>query len=238
MSEVKLTIVVPVFNEIECLPRLAKELNLFLEQTPVQTSILLVDDGSSDGSGPFIENLCMTDNRFHFLKFENNSGLSAALKAGFDFCKSELIGYIDADLQTTPLDFINFLKYFPEYDLVTGIRRNRKDSLVKKISSRIANNIRRALIHDNIEDTCCPLKIGKASVMKQAPFFHGMHRFIPALVQMMDGKVKQVPVQHFPRLEGKAKYNLRNRLIGPLFDTLAFRWMREHYIHYTIQKQQ
>jgi dolichol-phosphate mannosyltransferase len=233
----KLTVVVPVYNEIDCLPRLVAELCKFLEQVPVTTSILFVDDGSTDSSGDFIEKTCLEDSQFHFLKLETNSGLSTALKAGFDACRSELIGYIDADLQTAPMDFLKFLNHFPDYDLVIGIRRNRQDNWVKKTSSLIANKVRRVLIHDNIEDTCCPLKIGKASFMKEAPFFQGMHRFIPALIKMMGGKVKQLPVNHFPRVAGTAKYNLRNRLVGPLLDTFAFRWIQHHYIHYTIQKQ-
>jgi hypothetical protein len=93
------------------------------------------------------------------------------------------------------------------------------------------------LIHDGIEDTGCPLKIGKAKYLKAIPFFHGMHRFIPALVQMAGGRVKQIPVRHFPRLEGKPKYNLGNRVVGPLFDTFAFRWMQNNYIRYKVEKQ-
>lgn len=234
----RLTVVVPVYNEIECLPRLVGELTTLLDQAPITTSILFVDDGSTDLSGDYIEQTCLADSRFHFLRLQVNGGLSAALKAGFDVCSSELIGYVDADLQTSPMDLLQLLHYFPEYDLVTGIRRNRQDTRIKKLSSVVANTVRRALIHDNIEDTGCPLKIGKAAFMKQAPFFHGMHRFIPALIKLMGGKVKQIPVRHFPRFAGLAKYNLRNRLVGPLVDTFAFRWMQQHYIRHTIEKQQ
>ncbi len=136
-----LTVVVPVYNEIECLPRLAEELKMFLDQVPANTSVLFVDDGSTDSSGDYIEQVCVRDSRFHFLKLRTNGGLSAALKAGFDVCSSELIGYIDADLQTSPMDLLEFLNYFPEYDLVTGIRHNRKDTRIKKLSKFLMDYI-------------------------------------------------------------------------------------------------
>lgn len=235
-SSPKLTVIVPVFNEAESLPRFKYEMNKFLDQSPISTAVLFVNDGSTDSSQSIIERMGDNDNRYHFLKLRENKGLSTALKAGIDHSQSEWIGYMDADLQTSPLDFFNLLKFIPEFDLVTGIRSERKDGVVKRISSVVANRVRRMIIHDGIEDTGCPLKVGKADYLKTIPFFHGMHRFLPALVEMAGGSVKQVPVRHFPRLQGKAKYNLSNRLVGPLVDTLAFRWMQEHYIHYKVDK--
>ena len=167
----KLTVVVPVFNEADSLSRLNREMNIFLDQSPVPTSVLFVNDGSGDLSQSVIEGIVSADTRYHFIKLQQNKGLSTALKAGFDHCQSEWIGYIDADLQTSPMDFLNLLKFIPEFDLVTGIRTERKDSFVKKLSSKIANRVRRMIIHDGIEDTGCPLKIGKAEYFKRIPFF-------------------------------------------------------------------
>lgn len=232
-----LTIVVPIYNEAPCLDHFRSEMDKFLAQTPLAAAVLFVNDGSTDNSQAMIEQICAGDDRYGFLCLERNSGLSTALKAGFDHCGTALCGYIDADVQTTPLDFLKFLEFFPEYDLVNGIRAKRNDSLIKKISSRIANTVRRAMIQDNIEDTCCPLKILKSDFARKIPFFDGMHRFIPALVQLEGGTVKQTPVQHFPRYAGTAKYNLRNRLIGPFFDTLAFVWIKKRYIRYGISKK-
>jgi len=233
----KFTILVPVFNEEESLSRLQSEMNKFLDLSPVSTSVLFVNDGSTDQSQNIIEKIAGQDARYHFLQLHENKGLSTALKAGIDHSQSPWIGYIDADLQTSPMDFLKLLDFIPEFDLVTGIRANRKDSTVKKISSVVANGVRRIIIHDGIEDTGCPLKIGKGELLRNVPFFHGMHRFLPALVQMAGGKVKQVPVKHFPRLEGTPKYHLANRLVGPFFDTLAFRWMQRHFIHYDVDKE-
>lgn len=233
----KFTVIVPVFNEEESLTRLYSEMDKFLDCSPISTSVLFVNDGSLDRSQKIIEEIARQDMRYHFLQLHENRGLSTALKAGIDHSQSQWIGYIDADLQTSPLDFLKLLSFLPEFDLVTGIRAERKDSPVKKISSVVANHVRRMIIHDGIEDTGCPLKVGNGRMLKSIPFFHGMHRFLPALVQMAGGKVKQVPVKHYPRLEGTPKYHLSNRLIGPLFDTLAFRWMQHHYIHYEVDKE-
>jgi glycosyltransferase involved in cell wall biosynthesis len=229
-----LTIVVPVFNEEECLPRFCEEMESFLASVPVPTVVLFVNDGSRDDSQKIIAAACASNNSFRYLQFDGNYGLSTAIKAGIDACDSELVGYIDADLQTNPADFLNFLEYFPEYDMVNGIRARRQDTIVKKASSKFANSFRRLMINDGITDTCCPLKIMKTAYAKRIPFFTGMHRFLPALIQLQGGRVQQLPVAHFPRFAGTAKYHLLNRLVGPFFDTLAFRWMRSRYIRYGI----
>jgi len=233
----QLTIIVPVFNEAPCLEHFRNEMDKFLSKTPIDTTVLFVNDGSTDNSQAMIEKICAMDKRYRFLALVSNSGLSTAIKAGIDNSKGTLIGYIDADIQTTPVDFLKYIDFFPEYDLVNGVRVQRNDRIIKKLSSRIANTIRRLMIDDNIEDTCCPLKITKAQYARKIPFFIGMHRFIPALVQLEGGKIKQIPVQHFPRYAGTAKYHLRNRLIGPFVDTLAFLWIKKRYIRYRVSKQ-
>jgi dolichol-phosphate mannosyltransferase len=234
----ELTIIVPVFNEEECLPAFFRELDGFVETAPVHTRALFINDGSTDGSSKILMEQCRIRQTFcTVLTLDGNYGLSTAIKAGIDHCTTSLIGYIDADLQTHPIDFLPYLDFFPEFDMVNGIRQKRQDSLIKKISSKIANACRRMMINDRILDTCCPLKIIKTSFARQMPFFIGMHRFIPALVQLQGGKVKQLPIAHYPRHAGTSKYHLWNRLIGPFFDTLAFRWIRSRYIRYGVANQ-
>ena len=237
MENIKLTIIVPVYNEEESLGQLKTEMDKYLDATTVGSQVLFVNDGSSDNSQTIIEDICTKNPAYHYLALAKNSGLSTAVKAGIDACETELVGYIDSDIQTTPMDFLNYFEYLPEYDMVNGIRANRKDTGVKKLSSKIANWFRRTMINDGIEDTGCPLKIIKTDFAKRIPFFDGMHRFIPALIQLQGGKVKQIPIQHFPRFAGTAKYNLWNRMKKPFFDTLAFRWMRSRYIRYSVKKQ-
>lgn len=233
-SDYCLTIIVPVYNEEGNMPRLEKELGDFLKIAKVSSCVLFVNDGSKDDSGRLLKEICQRHPDFYYLELAKNGGLSAAMKAGIDNSDSEYVGYIDADLQTTPEDFNLLLNHVEEYEMVMGIRTGRKDSFVKNMSSKIANGFRRSMTHDGVEDTGCPLKILRAEYAKRIPFFTGMHRFLPALIQLQYGKVKQVPVRHFPRMAGKSKYNLRNRLIGPFKDCFAYRWMKKRYINYKV----
>lgn len=232
-----LTIIIPVYNEEENLLRVELELSKYLKTALVPASVLFVNDGSSDKSLNYIETICERNTSFGFISLKQNKGLSAALKAGFDYITSDLIGYIDADLQTSPEDFNLLLKYTKDYQLVTGVRLNRKDTIIKNISSKIANMIRRAFTKDGMNDTGCPLKIIHTDYAKRIPMFRGLHRFLPAMILLQNGLVKQVPVQHFPRVAGKAKYGFYNRLLGPLADCFAFLWMKKKYITYEIDKK-
>ena len=231
------TIVVPVYNEEDNLERVEKELSNYIKIATVSTSVLFINDGSSDNSQPLIEAICQRHQAFSFITFKENRGLSAAIKAGFDAVESELVGYIDSDLQTTPEDFNLLLKYTNDYHLVTGVRANRKDSFVKNMSSKIANSIRRAFTKDGMDDTGCPLKIIHTDYAKRIPMFKGLHRFLPAMIMLQNGTTIQVPVRHFPRIAGTAKFGLWNRLIGPLMDCFAYLWMKKKYINYDIDKK-
>ena len=233
----ELTIVVPVYNEEDNLERVEKELGAYAEAAKIPVKVLFVNDGSKDKSQEMIEKICADSTVFNFVCFAENRGLSAAIKAGFDNTDTSLVGYIDSDLQTAPADFDLLLEHIGEFDLVTGVRANRKDSFVKNMSSKIANGIRRAFTKDGMDDTGCPLKIIKTEYAKRIPMFKGLHRFLPAMILLQDGKIKQIPVQHFPRIAGEAKYGLWNRLFGPLMDCFAYVWMKKEYINYSIAKK-
>ncbi|MCK9625169.1 MAG: glycosyltransferase family 2 protein [Bacteroidales bacterium] len=234
-SRYKFTIIVPFYNERENIFNLEKKLNSFIrDSATIPTCVLFVNDGSNDGGDELAKEVCGRNDGFFYLELKKNGGLSGALKAGIDNCESELIGYIDADLQTDPEDFNLLLKEIDDYSLVIGIRTERKDTFVKKTSSLIANGFRRMMTKDGVSDTGCPLKVMHTSYARKVPFFSGMHRFLPALFLMIGGNIKQVPVKHYPRTAGKAKYNLFNRLVGPLKDCFAFRWMKKRYINYEI----
>ncbi|MDW5290063.1 glycosyltransferase [Formosa sp. PL04] len=231
------TIIVPVYNEEDNLLRVEQELLVYAKTATKSTKILLVNDGSKDKSQELIEIICSRHPEFAFISFKENRGLSAAIKAGFDYVDTPLVGYIDSDLQTAPSDFNILLEYIEEYDLVTGVRSNRKDSFVKNMSSKIANGIRRSFTHDGMDDTGCPLKVIKTDYAKRIPMFKGLHRFLPAMILLQNGKIIQVPVQHFPRIAGVAKFGLWNRLLGPLVDCYAYMWMKKKYINYEIEKR-
>ena len=233
-SNYEFTIIIPVFNEEDNICALEKKLSEFVSQSALSACVLFVNDSSTNQSNYRIIEVCNRQKHFYHLSLTKNSGLSAALKAGIDATWSTWVGYIDADLQTTPKDFHLMIPYVKEYELVMGIRVKRDDSFVKRASSRIANGFRRFMTNDGVSDTGCPLKIMRTEYAKRIPLFTGMHRFLPALIQLQNGKVLQVPVRHFPRVAGQSKYNLRNRLVAPLIDCFAYRWMKKRYINYQI----
>lgn len=233
-----LTVIVPVYNEEEALPRFKKEMDAFIEASTKRVFILFVNDGSKDDSLSIIKEIAKNNEAYGYISLAANRGLSTAIKAGIDYARTPLVGYIDSDLQTTPMDFVNYYEYLGDFAMVNGIRAARHDSFIKKISSKIANGFRRLMINDQIADTCCPLKIIDSEYAKKIPFFNGMHRFMPALVQLQGGKVKQIEVKHFERKEGQAKYHLFNRLVGPFFDTLAFMWIKRRYINYAVSEEE
>jgi glycosyltransferase involved in cell wall biosynthesis len=226
-----------VYNEEDNLERVETELLNYTQIASKKTSVLFVNDGSIDKSQERIERICKDNEAFHYISFTENRGLSAAIKAGFDAVETELLGYIDSDLQTTPMDFNLLLEHIEAYDLVTGVRANRKDSFVKNMSSTIANGIRRAFTRDGMDDTGCPLKVIKTDFAKKIPMFKGLHRFLPAMILLQNGTVLQVPVQHFPRIAGTAKYGVWNRLLGPFMDCFAYLWMKKKYINYEVKSK-
>jgi len=234
-AKFKFTIIVPVYNEQDNILRLESELSSFLKSAIMKSCVMFVNDGSKDESGNILKEVCERHNDMFYISFTRNVGLSAAIKAGIDYTFSEYVGYIDADLQTTPEDFNLLLVHAADYAMVMGIRTERKDGFIKKVSSKFANGFRRMMTHDNAVDTGCPLKVIKTECAKRIPFFTGMHRFLPALIMLQDGGTyKQIPVRHFPRIAGESKYHLWNRLVGPLKDCFAFRWMKKRYINYTV----
>lgn len=233
-QEYVLTVVVPVYNEVESLPRVERAMREWLPTSPIKACVLMVNDGSKDGSLELMREICARNEAMFYISLAKNGGLSAAMKAGIDATHSRYVGYIDADLQTTPEDFNLLLEHVAEYQLVMGIRAGRKDSFFKNLQSKIANGFRNMMTHDGAKDTGCPLKVMWTDYAKRVPFFTGMHRFLPALIQLQEGRMMQIPVRHFPRTEGVSKYHLWNRLIGPFKDCFAYRWMRKRYINYQI----
>lgn len=231
-----MTIIVPVYNEEDNLDRVEKEFSAFLPKAKVKSCVLLVNDGSRDSSLEKIKAICDRHDDFFYISSAENHGLSTAMKAGIDTAESRLVGYIDSDLQTLPEDFNLLLEFADDYQLVSGIRAKRKDSWFKRRQSKIANGFRRHMTGDTATDTGCPLKVMWTSYAQRLPFFDGMHRFLPALMMLEEGRFKEIPVRHFPRTAGVSKYHLWNRLKGPFLDCFAYRWMKKRYIRYTVSE--
>jgi len=232
----RFTIVIPVYNEEENIYALEDKLRQYLPHAAIPTAVLFVNDGSKDNSLQRIREITARNDAFFYLDLKQNGGLSAALKAGIDHVCSDYVGYMDADMQTDPEDFNLLLEDIDDYEIVTGIRANRKDSFFKKLQSKIANSYRRMMTGDGVTDTGCPLKVMHTDAAKRIPLFNGMHRFLPALILLQNGRVKQVPVRHYPRKAGTSKYHLWNRLSGPFIDCFAYRWMKKRVINYQINE--
>lgn len=232
-----LTIIVPVYNEEENLLRVEEKLKEYALKTNFDCQILLVNDGSKDNSEKLMVEICDRNPEFNYISFEKNCGLSAAIKAGFDYSTTNLTGYIDSDLQTDPFDFDLLMDEIDNYDLVNGFRHERKDSGIKNLSSLVANTVRNWFTHDGMDDTGCPLKIIRTDYAKRIPMFRGLHRFLPAMILLQGGRIKQVPIKHFPRMAGTPKFGLRNRLIKPLMDCFAYLWMKKNYINYNVSRR-
>jgi glycosyltransferase involved in cell wall biosynthesis len=230
------SVVIPIKDERDNLPPLTEQLFKVLtareESATAPFEIIYVDDGSTDGSGPVLDELARQHPEVTVLRFDRNYGQTSAFDAGFRRAEGELVVTMDGDLQFDPEDIPTLLPLAARYDLVCGWRKDRHDNLVRKLSSRIAYLARRAVTGDPIHDTGCSLKVFRRAVIERIPLFEGMHRFFPLLAQMHGFTVTEVPVRHYPRAHGRSKYGIGNRLLKGLYDLLAVRWMMARVLRY------
>jgi dolichol-phosphate mannosyltransferase len=221
----KISFVIPVYNEEENVPRLFEEITRVAEGLGRPYEIFFVDDCSSDSSLEIIKSLAGEHPEVKYLSFARNCGQSAALYAGFQAATGDIIITMDADLQNDPGDIPALLQHYGEYDMVNGWRYNRQDTLSKKIGSRIGNFVRNSLTQESIHDTGCSLKVMNARMLKRIKIYKGLHRFLPTLMRLEGARVKEVKVNHRPRLHGVSKYTNLRRGIEGLYDVIAVRWM-------------
>jgi glycosyltransferase involved in cell wall biosynthesis len=226
----ELSLVVPVFNEAENLEPLWAEIRAALEPAHPRFEALFVDDGSTDASPAVLRRLAAGDRRLRVLRLRRNSGQSAAFDAGFRRARAPVVVTLDADLQNDPADIPRLLAELADCDVVCGVRARRRDSFVRRASSRIANGVRNRLTGESIADVGCSLKAYRAEFLGRIPMFTGMHRFLPTLLKLEGARVKEVPVAHRPRLHGVAKYGIGNRVFRALADLFAVRWMQRRWI--------
>jgi glycosyltransferase involved in cell wall biosynthesis len=227
-----LSVVIPICNERDNLSPLTGQILKALSGQVPSFEIVYVDDGSTDGSGPLLDQLARDYPEVRAFHFDRNYGQTAAFDAGFRRAAGELIVTLDGDLQYDAHDILKLLPLSKEYDLVCGWRRDRHDNLVKRLSSRIANAVRISVTQDGVHDTGCSLKIFRRRVVERIPLFEGMHRFFPALARMHGFTVTEAPVAHFPRAHGRSKYGIGNRIFKGLRDLIAVRWMQRRCLLY------
>lgn len=222
-----ISVVVPLYNEEENVPILQRELTSALAGFDYE--ILFVDDGSTDGTVASV----VLDPRIRLLQFERNAGQSAAMFAGLQAARGRVAVLLDGDLQNDPADIPRLIAEIERgADLVCSYRARRKDTLVKRITSRVANFVRSRFTRDGVRDTGCTLKAMKRECIHALVPFKGMHRFIPALVKGAGFRLVEIPVNHRPRKFGESKYGLGNRAIRATVDMFGVRWLLTRQLQY------
>jgi dolichol-phosphate mannosyltransferase len=224
----KLSVVIPVCNEAENVLPLAQEISAALAaHQPFE--ILFVDDGSTDATAQQVRAAQGSIPQIRLIQHSKRSGQSAAVHTGVRTAKAEWIATLDGDGQNDPADIPLLLAEQAKADatlkLIMGNRTTRKDTWVRKVSSRIANSVRASLLHDGTPDTGCGIKLMHRATFLDLPRFNHMHRFLPALFQRAGSRVISVPVRHRPRVRGQSKYGVNNRLWVGIVDLFGVRWL-------------
>ena len=224
------SVIVPLFNEEESVSILQSELRAAL--SGLDHEIIFVDDGSIDRTFERIESAPNVT----VLRFAKNAGQSAAIYAGLQAAHGATAVLIDGDLQNDPADIPKLLEEIARgADLVCGYRPQRKDTLVKRLTSRVANFVRSRYTKDGVRDTGCTLKAMRSECVRTLVPFKGMHRFIPALVKGAGYRLVEIPVNHRPRRFGQTKYGLGNRAVRATIDMFGVRWLLSRRLNYKVQ---
>jgi glycosyltransferase involved in cell wall biosynthesis len=230
-----ISVVIPVFDEADNLEPLHAEVSAALAKLP-PAEIVLVDDGSRDASLTRMQALAARDPRVRVLALDRNHGQSAALDAGFRAARGEITVTLDADLQNDPADIPRLVALLESADCVNGVRADRRDGVVRRLSSRIGNGFRNWVTGEQVTDVGCSLRAMRSRYLRHVKLYRGMHRFLPTLLRIEGARVIEVPVSHRPRHAGRSKYGVGNRLFVGFFDVLAVRWMQSRALRYQVRE--
>ena len=223
----KISVIIPVYNEVESINELYKQLLKALQEFS-RYEIIFIDDGSSDGSVETIKKISELDNSINLIQFHRNYGKSAALAEGFKHAKGNYIVTMDADLQDDPKEISNLINKLEEgFDLVSGWKKDRKDPLSKRLPSKLFNFVTRLFTGVHIHDFNCGLKIYRKAVVKTLELYGGRHRYIPAMAGQKKFKVSEIIVNHRPRIYGETKYG-GSRLFHGLFDLISILFLSKY----------
>lgn len=231
------SIIIPVFNEEENVEPLLKRLGETLPSLGGEYEIILIDDGSTDGSAGLVGAHADGDSRIRLIRFESKCGQSAAFDAGFRAARGEVFITMDADLQNDPGEIPKLLSRLGECDAASGWRVKRRDKFLKRISTKIANRVRNKLSGEDVADSACSLRAVKREAALSIKWFNGAHRFVPTLLKLEGYSVIEVPVEHFPRTRGQTKYGVWNRVFRSFYDLLGVRWMKNRRLNYKIKEE-
>ena len=225
-SDIDLSIIIPIYNERESIGKLYDNLNGALSRMNLKYEVLLIDDGSVDGTFNELLKVHRKNKLFKIIRFRKNFGQTSAISAGFSYAEGEVVVTLDADLQNDPRDIPVLLEKLNEgYDIVSGWRKNRKDKAVTRIfPSIVANKIISKLTGVHLHDYGCTLKAYRKEVVKNINLYGEMHRYIPAIASWMGVKVAEVPVMHHSRKYGKSKYGV-SRTIKVILDIITVKFL-------------
>lgn len=229
MTKPALSVVIPIHNEIDNIDSLVNEIHAALSPL-INYEMIYIDDGSDDGSDEKLRNLAQQLPTLQLIQHARSYGQSAAIVTGVKAARADWIATLDGDGQNDPADIPRLWAILKEstkrLEMVAGYRHKRQDNWIKRWSSKIANGVRSRLLHDNTPDTGCGLKLFYRAFFLTIPHFDHLHRFLPALFIRNGGQIISVEVNHRPRLRGKSKYGLHNRLWVGIIDLLGVMWLQ------------
>jgi 4-amino-4-deoxy-L-arabinose transferase-like glycosyltransferase len=227
-----LSIVIPVRDEAPNLPLLLEELRGVLDTLDRSAEVIVVDDGSVDGSAALVRERARRDARLRLVRLARHAGLSAAFQAGFRAARGDVVVTLDGDLQNDPHDIPALLAALEDADAVTGWRSVRRDAWSRRVASRVANRLRDAVTGDRVRDSACSLRAIRRRCLDDLPAFDGMHRFLPTLLRAAGHRVVEIPVNHRPRQFGRSHFGIGNRALVTAQDLLAVRWLLSRRLAY------
>ena len=224
---VDISIIVPVYDEEDNVLPLSREIARALDKEPRTFELVFVDDASRDKTWDRIQEARRLDPRVRGVRLAHNSGQSAALWTGIQSSTGGIVGTLDGDLQNDPADLPRMFAELNNVDFVSGVRVNRQDAWLRRISSGIARRARKAVLGVDFRDTGCALRAFKRAALEGIFPFHGWHRFLPILVEGGGATTKEVPVNHRPRVAGVSKYGVWDRFGRGIFDLIGVRWYQK-----------
>jgi len=231
----ELTVILPVFNEVQNLALLWPELISILEAHWQRFEVIFVDDASTDGSTEWLRELARRDARVRYVRFKLRWGLTAALDAGYHRARGPIVVTMDSDLQSDPADIPRLVAALQDADAATGWRVHRHDTWLKRFSSRIGNFIRNRITRETVRDSACTLRAMRRPCTIALPPYDGLHRFVPTFLRIAGYRVVEVPVTHRARRFGESKFGVRNRAWRAFRDLLSVRWMQQRVLRYAIE---
>ena len=232
---IKYSVVIPLKNEEDNITDLIQEVEPVMTKLGSPWELICIDDGSTDNTLPILKNLAKEKSFLKLVVFNKNYGQSSAFDAGFKAASGEFVITLDGDRQNDPNDIPKLIELIKDNDLVCGVRVNRKDTITKKITSKIANAIRKRICDDGASDTGCSLKVYRSKALDKIKMYNGLHRFLPALFKIEGFRIAEIAVNHRERTKGSTKYNFFNRSFNTVADLMAVRWMKKRALHYKIK---